>query len=95
MISDFEQSRCKRYLKNFLEKDPECEEAHFGLSQIYFSLGIHDKALVHVTKALEKSPNEVSYLACRAVYLYTIKQWNKNVRNLILRAHLIYFYSRF
>ena len=69
-----------KYLKSFLEKDPRCEEAHLGLSQIYFSLGIHDKALHHITKAIERNPEEPYYLSLRALYLYTIKQWNKNVR---------------
>jgi hypothetical protein len=50
IISDFEQNRCRRYLLDFVEKNPNCEEAHFGLSQIYFSLGIYDKALTHVDK---------------------------------------------
>jgi tetratricopeptide (TPR) repeat protein len=80
MISDFEQNRCKRYLLNFLEKNPDCEEIHLGISQIYFSLGIYDKALQHITKALELNPKEAFYLSCRAIYLYTVKQWNQNVR---------------
>jgi tetratricopeptide (TPR) repeat protein len=68
-----------KYLRNFLDKDPNCEEAHLGLSQIYFSLGIHDKALHHISKAIERNPHEAYYLSLRAFYLYTIKQWNKNV----------------
>ena len=79
MISDFEQSRCKKYLKNFLEKNPDCEEAHLGLSQLYYSLGIHDKALQHLANAITKNPKEPYYLALKALYLYTVKQWNKNV----------------
>lgn len=72
IISDFEQNRWKRYLLNFIDKNPRCEEAHFGLSQIYFSLGVHDKALSHVEKALEIHPKEKHYLMSRALYLFTM-----------------------
>ncbi|CAI2369054.1 unnamed protein product [Moneuplotes crassus] len=77
MISDFEQNRCRIYLLNILKKDPDCEEAHYGISQIYFSLGIHNKALEHIKKALTSNPREPQYLCLKALYLYTIMQCNE------------------
>lgn len=62
LVSDFEVNRSKRYLKELLEKDPECIEAHYGLSQVYFSLGLYNKALEEINIALQNNKSDIQYL---------------------------------
>ena len=56
LVSDFETSRCKKYFVEFVSKHPECNEAYFGLAQIYFALEQYSKAVDVITKAIAQSP---------------------------------------
>lgn len=70
LVSDFEVSRSKKYLKDFLSSNPECLEAHYGLSQVYFSLGLYNKALEEISIALESNKSDSQYLTWKAIYLF-------------------------
>ena len=58
LVSDFEVNRTKRYLKELLEKDPDCSEAHYGLSQVYFSVGLYNRALEEINIALQNNKQD-------------------------------------
>ena len=70
LVSDFEVNRSKRYLKDFISKNPECLEAHYGLSQVYFSLGLYNRALEEINIALTVNKSDCQYLTWKALYLF-------------------------
>lgn len=70
IVSDFEVNRSKKYLKDFLAQNPEYDEAHYGLSQVYFSLGLYNKALEEINISLENNKTDSQYLTWKALYLY-------------------------
>ena len=70
IVSDFELNRSKKYLKDFINNNPECSEAHYGLSQVYFSLGLYNRALEEINIALELNKSDTQFLTWKALYLY-------------------------
>jgi hypothetical protein len=70
IVSDFEINRSKKYLKDFLNANPECVEGHYGLSQVYFSLGQYNKALEEINISLMKNNSDSQFLTWKAIYLY-------------------------
>ena len=72
LVSDFEVSRSKKYLKDFLTKNPECFEVHYGLSQVYFSLGCYHSALEEINIAMTHQKSDIQYMIWKALYLYYI-----------------------
>ena len=78
LVSDFEVSRSKKYCKDFLSKHPDSYEVHYGLSQVYFSLGLYYIALEEINIALAHEKNDIQYMTWKAIYLYYIFQTDKD-----------------
>lgn len=71
--SDLEITRWKKFLTKFLKKNSINHEGLFGLSQINFSIGLHELAVDYCTKAIEYSKSKIpQYLIWRSLYLYFI-----------------------
>ena len=79
ITSDLEITRWKKFLYKFLKRNPKNHEWLFGMSQINFSIGMHDIAIDYITRAIEYSKGLVShYLVWKAIFLYFIYLNNKS-----------------
>ena len=73
ITSDLEITRWKKFLYKFLKRNPKNHEWLFGMSQINFSIGMHDIAVEYITRAIEYSKGSIPhYLVWKAIFLYFI-----------------------
>jgi hypothetical protein len=73
LTSDLEIARWKKFLMKFLKRNGGNHEALFGMSQINFSIGMHEVAVDFCKKAIETSKGKVpQYTSWRSIYLYFI-----------------------
>jgi hypothetical protein len=73
LTSDLEIARWKKFLMKFLKKNGGNHEALFGMSQINFSIGMHEVAVDFVKMAIETSKGKVpQYSLWKSIYLYFI-----------------------
>jgi hypothetical protein len=93
LSSDLEISRWKKFFMKFLKKNYTNHEGLFGVSQIYFSIGLHELALNYCTKAIENSTAKIpQYNIWRSLYLYFI-YLNYKSENIKDKKVLKYFLS--
>ena len=73
LTSDLEIARWKKFLVKFLKRNGSNHETLFSMSQINFSIGMHEVAVDFCKKAIEISKGKVPlYSSWRSIYLYFI-----------------------
>lgn len=93
LTSDLEIVRWKKFLVKFLKKNGTNHEGLFGMSQIHFSMGMHEVALDYCKKAIDASKGKVHiYYSWRAIYYYFL-YLNYKLHNIKSRRVPAYFLS--
>jgi tetratricopeptide (TPR) repeat protein len=72
----------RKYFQQAIKMDPNCVDAHHGLTQAYEGLGDHARTIEAYQKAQKAFPKDASFYFDMGMYQARRKEWNGALENL-------------